>query len=83
MENMTSGLEGDLDQMMAALEEAVANNQVLRMIVMVTKQIPTCHCSGNLSIGEGEVSKKLLTFKSDDLKSIREGKVWEDIHRKV
>jgi len=28
MENMTSGLEGDLDQMMAALEEAVANNQI-------------------------------------------------------
>lgn len=28
MESMTSELEGDLDQMMAALEEAVANNQI-------------------------------------------------------
>ena len=44
MENMTSGLEGDLDQMMAALEEAVANNQVLMMIVIVSQQFPTSIC---------------------------------------
>ena len=35
MASMTEGLEGDLDQMMNALQEAVANNQVTIAIIIV------------------------------------------------
>ena len=35
MASMTEGLEGDLDQMMNALQEAVANNQVTSAIIIV------------------------------------------------
>ena len=35
MASMTESLEGDLDQMMNALQEAVANNQVTSAIIIV------------------------------------------------
>ena len=34
MASMTESLEGDLDQMMNALQEAVANNQVTSSIII-------------------------------------------------
>ena len=42
MASMTEGLEGDLDQMMNALQEAVANNQVtsaiiIKIIIVITR----------------------------------------------
>ena len=37
MASMTAGLENDLEEMMGALEQAVANNQVLVMMMMVVK----------------------------------------------
>ena len=36
MTSMAEGLGSDLDQMMVALEEAVANNQVIMMITNIT-----------------------------------------------
>ena len=35
MASMTAGLENDLEEMMGALEQAVANNQVFIMMMMV------------------------------------------------
>ena len=40
MASMTEGLEGDLDQMMNALQEAVANNQVTSAITIVITLVP-------------------------------------------
>ena len=40
MANMTESLEGDLDQMMNALQEAVANNQVTSAIIIVITLVP-------------------------------------------
>ena len=34
MASMTAGLENDLEEMMGALEQAVANNQVFLMMMM-------------------------------------------------
>ena len=35
MASMTAGLENDLEEMMGALEQAVANNQVFIMMMMM------------------------------------------------
>ena len=40
MASMTESLEGDLDQMMNALQEAVANNQVTSAITIVITLVP-------------------------------------------
>ena len=40
MASMTEGLEGDFDQMMNALQEAVANNQVTSAITIVITLVP-------------------------------------------
>ena len=37
MASMTAGLENDLEEMMGALEQAVANNQVFVMMMMMVK----------------------------------------------
>ena len=39
MASMTAGLENDLEEMMGALEQAVANNQVFVMLMVVVVKI--------------------------------------------